>query len=441
MRWILIATLLACAAPAAAQPAATGGQQAAGADVIAIRTDRLIADPRQGQGVPATVLVAQGRISGIAARDAAVPAGARVIDLGSAALLPGLIDLHVHITGDPGRGPLDAVVTPPERTVATGAKNALITVRAGFTTVRDLGGAPLAAIALRDSIRAGELFGPRILAAGTSISIIGGHGDFTGYRPEVLDALSNQNTCTGPEQCAQRVREAARRGVDVIKITATGGVLSQQARGLELHFTQPEMDAIVATARSLGLKVAAHAHGDSGIRGATLAGVDTIDHGTFVSRATLSEMRRRGTWYVPTLMAFQGLADRVGKGIYTPVVELKARAALAQWGTGLAAAVREGVPVAFGTDAGVFEHGRNAEEFRLMVEKGGMSPRAALVSATVSAAEALGLQDELGTVEPGKAADLVAVEGDPLTDPGALMRPRFVMAAGRIVPLSDDPRL
>lgn len=405
------------------------------AEVVAIRTTRLLADPRAGNPVPATVLVEGERITAILAPDAAVPAGARLVDLGNATVVPGLIDSHVHITGDPGRGPIYAVTVPPERHVAIGAKNALLTVRAGFTTVRDLGSAPLTALALRDSIRDGELPGPRILASGPAISIIGGHGDSSGFRPEVLEALSNGNTCTGPEQCMTRVREAARRGVDTIKITATGGVLSQQARGLEKHFTDAEMRAIVETAESLGLKVAAHAHGDSGIAGAANAGVVSIEHGTFMSAETMRLMRSRGTWFVPTLMATQGLVDRVGKSIYTPVVEVKARQAIAAWGTALREAVRAGVPIAFGTDAGVFEHGRNGEEFALMVEKGGMSPRAALVAATTGAATMLGMLDRIGTLAPGKFADIAAFDGDPLADPRALTRPVFVMAAGRTIPM------
>lgn len=425
IRSIALALLLSAGA-ATAQPAQP---------LTAIKAGRLLADPSRGSGAPALILVAGSRIEAVLPADAPVPDGARVIDLSDATVLPGLIDLHVHLLGDPGGGPLDTVRITPERSVATGVKNALLTLRAGFTTVRDLGAAPMASLALRDAIAAGEVPGPRMQVAGGGISIIGGHADISGFRPEVLAAIGSQNSCTGPEQCAARVREAARRGVDVIKITATGGVLSQQARGLELHFTPAEMTAIVETAGSLGLKVMAHAHGDSGIRGAVEAGVATIEHGTFASADTLRLMRQKGTWYVPTLMAFQGLADRVGKGIYTPVVELKAKAALAQWGNGLAAAVRAGVPIAFGTDAGVFEHGRNGEEFALMVEKGGMSPRAALVAATVDAARAAGLADEIGTIAPGKAADIVAVSGDPLADPRVLAKMRFVMANGRIVPL------
>ncbi|MFQ3596309.1 MAG: amidohydrolase family protein [Sphingomonadaceae bacterium] len=427
-RLLALLAALFLAAPAAAQPSSA---PTPAKDVTAIRTTRLLADPARGNPVPATILVEGDRITAVLAADAPLPPGAKLVDLGAATVLPGFIDTHVHITGDPGRGPLYAVTVPPERHVAIGVKNAALTLKAGFTTVRDLGSSPLTALALRDSIRAGEVPGPRILASGSSISIIGGHGDASGFRPEVVEALSNNNTCTGAEECAKRVREAARRGVDTIKITATGGVLSQQARGLEQHFTAAEMRAIVETAESLGLKVAAHAHGDSGIRAAAAAGVVSIEHGTFMSAETMQVMRARGTWFVPTLMATQGLVDRIGKSVYTPVVEAKARQAVAAWGQALAAANRAGVRIAFGTDAGVFEHGRNGEEFLLMVEKGGMSPRAALVAATTGAAAMLGMEGEIGTIAPGKLADIVAVDGDPLTDPKALTRVAYVMAAGR----------
>ncbi|WP_448579366.1 amidohydrolase family protein [Thermaurantiacus sp.] len=406
---------------------------------IALRTTRLLADPGRGNPAPGTVVVDGDRITAVLPGTAPVPTGARLVDLGDATLLPGLIDSHVHLTGDPGGDFRQEAVETDEYAVAVGAKNALATLRAGFTTVRDVGSGRLTAFALRDAIARGLLPGPRVIASGPALSIIGGHGDVNNFRPEVSAALDQGNTCTGAAQCAARVREAAKRGADLIKITATGGVLSQQARGLDLHFTPPEMAAIVETAASLGLKVAAHAHGDSGIAAAAAGGVTTIEHGTFMSEATMRTMREKGTWLVPTLMATQGLVDRLGKSIYTPVVEAKARAAADAWGKALAAANRAGVRIAFGTDAGVFEHGRNGEEFALMVEKAGMSPRAALVSATAGAAAMLGMEDRIGSIAPGKFADLVAVEGDPLTDPRALTRIRFVMAAGR--PLSLDARM
>ena len=231
------------------------------------------------------------------------------------------------------------------------------------------------------------------------------------------------------------MREWSKRGADVIKITATGGVLSQQGRGLEGHFMSAEIQAITATAARLGLKVAAHAHGARGIEEAAAAGVDSIEHGTFADDAALKVMKAKGVWMVPTLMAFSGLNDRVGKNIYTPVVENKAKAALKLWGDGLRAAKRMGVKIAYGTDAGVFEHGRNGEEAQLMVTKGGMTPREVLISATRDAAELLGISADTGTLAVGKVADLIAVDGDPLTDASALTKVAYVMAAGRVVPM------
>lgn len=407
---------------------------AASAETFAIQAGRVIVDASKSALGPSTVIVENGRISRIEP-GATAPAGATVIDMRSRTVLPGLIDAHVHLTGDPGTPFWRGAIDPNELATIIGVKNALLTARAGFTTVRDLGAPGLSIFALRDAIRDGIVPGPRILASGEALSIVGGHGDVSGFRPEVNAALDPGGTCTGPDQCALRVREWAKKGADVIKITSTGGVLSQQGRGLEGHFEPAEIRAITSTADRLGLKVAAHAHGARGIEDAARAGVDSIDHGTFADAAALQVMKANGTWLVPTLMAFTGLRDRIGKNIYTPVVEGKARQALALWGTALTAAHRAGVKIAFGTDSGVFEHGRNGEEAELMVRLGGMSPRAVLVSATTGAAELLGLSNEVGTLEPGRSADLIAVDGDPLADAKALTRVGYVMTRGKPVPL------
>jgi imidazolonepropionase-like amidohydrolase len=431
---LLFAGFLATAATAQA-PAPAGASQPATASITAIKAGRLIADARTGSGSPALILVEGGRIKAVLPPDAPIPAGATLVDLSDATVLPGLIDSHVHLTSDPDTRFWEEAVDTSEYQSLVGAKNARLTVRAGFTTVRDLGSARLSAFALRDAINKGFVPGPRILAAGPAISIIGGHGDVSGFRPEVVQALSPGNTCTGPTECAERVREASRAGADVIKITATGGVLSQQARGLGLHFTTAEVKAIVDTANSLGLKIAAHAHGDDGIRGAAAAGVASIEHGTYASPETLKVMKANGTWMVPTLAALTGLSERIGTGAFTPPVIAKARQVLEVWGQQIQLSRQAGVNIAFGTDAGVIEHGRNAEEFALLVGKGGMTQRAALVSATTGAAELLGLLDQIGTITPGKSADIIAVSGDPLTDPASLLKMRFVMASGRMIPV------
>ncbi len=251
------------------------------------------------------------------------------------------------------------------------------------------------------------------MAAGPALAIVGGHGDVSGFRPEVNEVLSGGYTCTGPVECAQKVRRAAQNGADVIKITATGGVLSQQGAGLEAHFSNDEMTAIASTARSLGLKVMAHAHGARGIEAASRAGIDTIEHGTFIDVEAARAMKANGTVLVPTLMAFQGVSEGLGKGIYTPVVEDKIRATVEVAESLVTRARREGVEIAFGTDAGVFDHGRNAEEFALMKAQG-MSDREALASATTIAARELGMEDEIGRLAPGFSADIIAVAGNPL---------------------------
>ncbi len=407
---------------------------AANAETFAIQAGRLITDAAKPARGPSTIIVENSRVARIE-DGATAPAGATVVDLRSKTVMPGLIDAHVHLAYEPGTPFWRDAIDTPELGAVVGVKNALLTARAGFTTVRDLGAPGDSSFALRDAIRDGIVPGPRIIASGGALSIIGGHGDVSGFRPEVNEALDPGGTCTGADQCSARVREWAKRGSDVIKITSTGGVLSQQGRGLEGHFHPEEIRAITSTAHRLGLKVAAHAHGARGIEDAARAGVDSIDHGTFADGVSLQAMKANGTWYVPTLMAFTGLRDRVGKNVYTPVVEAKARQALDLWGKGLTAANRAGVRIAFGTDSGVFEHGRNGEEAELMVRLGGMTPREVMISATTGAAELLGVASELGTLDPGKSADLIAVDGDPLADATAVTRVHYVMARGKPIPM------
>jgi imidazolonepropionase-like amidohydrolase len=416
---------LACLSLLAAAPAA--------AETVVVHAGHLITDASKPAAGPSTITITDGRITAVAAGLTPPPAGARLVDLSGKTVLPGLIDMHVHLSGDPGSDFRDEAVDPDEWATLIGARNARVTALAGFTTVRDLGSPPLVGFMLRRATAQGVIPGPRIVASGPAISIIGGHGDVSGFRPEVIRALSVDNTCTGPEQCAARVREASRAGADIIKITATGGVLSQQARGLGQHFTDAEMRSIVDTAHSLGLKVAAHAHSDAGIAGAVRAGVDSIEHGTFASAATVRLMKERGTSLVPTLMAFTGIRERLGKGIFTPVVEAKVRMTLSEVGKAARLARDAGVPVVFGTDAAVFEHGRNAQEFALLVELAGMSPAEAIASATTGAARLLSMENEVGRIAPGYSADLIAVSGDPLRDVRALEHVDFVMVRGKTI--------
>jgi imidazolonepropionase-like amidohydrolase len=415
--------LLLIAAPAAAQNDGT--------PIIIVHAGRLITDASRPALGASTITIVDGRITGVAPGLTPPPAGARLIDLSARTVLPGLIDLHVHLSGDPAGDFRQEAVDTDEYATLLGVKNARATLRAGFTTVRDLGSGPQVGFALARGTQEGLFPGPRIIAAGPAISIIGGHGDVNGFRPEVIEALSAHNTCTGAVQCAARVRELARAGAQVIKFTATGGVLSQQARGLEAHFTDEEMRAIVTTAHSLGLRAAAHAHGARGIEAAARAGVDSIEHGTFADRAAIAAMQANHTAMVPTLMAFTGVREGLAQNRYTPAVAAKAREALSHLGEAARAARAAGVPVLFGTDAGVYEHGRNAQEFAILVDVVGMSPAEAIASATTGAAHLLGMDGEIGRIAPGYSADLIAVDGDPLADVRLLEHVAFAMVRGR----------
>ena len=405
------------------------------AETKIILAGNAILDPAKGMVGPTVIIVTDGQITDVMPGSAPpdFAEGTEIITLGDKVVIPGMIDLHVHLTGDPGGDFRDEAVDPDEWGVVMGVKNAALTVRAGFTTVREAGSAQNTAFVLRRGTAEGKIIGPRIVAAGPALSIVGGHGDVTGFRKDVLAAMDTGYTCTGPLECAEKVRKASKLGADVIKITATGGVLSQQGRGLEAHFTAEEMTSIANTAHSLGLKVMAHAHGARGIEAASAAGIDTIDHGTFADEAALKVMKAKGTVLVPTLMALEGVRARLGKGIYTPTVEVKARQAIEAAGRQVTRAKAMGVTIAFGTDAGVFEHGSNGGEFALLV-KAGMTPAEALASATTVAAKALGMENEIGKIAVGYSADFVAVAENPLTNIRTLEKPEWVMVRGRIVP-------
>ena len=398
----------------------------------AILVGNLIADADTGPSGPATIIVRDGKITEIKRGSVSTNPDAQIIDLSDKTVMPGLIDLHVHLTGDPGGDFWKRTTEPTDWGVVVGAKNALLTAKAGFTTVREAGSSQYSAFSLRRGTAEGVIPGPRIIAAGPALAIVGGHGDTTGFTEPVNELLASGYSCTGAVECAENVRRASRAGSDIIKITATGGVLSQQGRGLEAHFTDVEMRSIADTAHSLGLKVMAHAHGARGIEAAARAGIDTIDHGTFADEAALKVMKANGTVMVPTLMAFKGVEEGLGKGIYTPVVETKIRETLGSVGKAVAAAKKMGVPVAFGTDAGVFPHGRNAEEFQLMVDAG-LTNREAVASATTIAAQTLGMENQIGRIAVGYSADLIAFDGNPLDDVKVLEKIDWVMVRGRVI--------
>ena len=407
----------------------------ASAETRVIHAERVITDPATAPTGRATITETDGKIVSIEPGWNAGPSGAQVIDLPGKTVLPGLIDIHVHLGSDPGGDWWREAVDTDEWTAMRNVKNATKTVEAGFTTVRDVGDDPRASAALVRATSEGWFEAPRVLWAGMPLSVIGGHADVHGFRPEVMTALDkhNGNTCTGAVECAALVRKTVREGADWIKIMATGGVLSQGDKSLGQAFTDEEMKSIVDTAHALGVHVAAHAHSDRGVRAATEAGVDTIEHGTFISAETAKIMKAHGTVLVPTLLAFKGVSEGLGKGVYTPAVEEKIRMTLGHLGEGCRNARAAGVTIAFGTDSGVTAHGRNAEEFGLMEDHCGLSAKEALATATTSAAKVLGMDDQIGRIAPGYSADLVAVDGDPLRDARILQKVDWVMARGRVI--------
>jgi len=411
---------------------------------FAIQAGHLIVDAAQPERGNSTVIVENGRISRIDSGFTAPP-GAIVVDERARTVMPGMTDVHVHLTQTAGTpwylGFTQKYSNPYGATL--GLTHALEMARAGFTTVRDLGGDTSSVIAVRDAVGEGRFPGPRIKVSGDPLSIIGGHADeATGLPPELAAAVNeahlSPSVCTGVEECQKAVRKLAAAGVDVIKIMATGGVLDPGARGLEQHFTDAEMKGIVDMAHASGLKVAAHAHGARGILGATLAGVDSIEHGTFIDQAGANAMKARGTYYSATLMAFSGVQGLIGTGKLPPESEAKAKQTFAVWGKGLNLAYRTGVKIALGTDSAVAPHSQANKELELMVSKGGMAPRDALIAATKGGPDLLGIGGETGTLDPGKSADLIAVEGDPLVDPTAVQRIDYVMVEGRPIPMKGQ---
>ena len=421
---------------------AIGG--AAHADTYAIQAGRLIVDAAQPARGNSTVIVDNGHISRIDSGFTA-PAGAIVVDERSRTVMPGMTDVHVHLTMNSGEpwyvGYTQKYSVPYEATL--GLTHALEMARAGFTTVRDLGGDTNAVTAMRDAITEGRFPGPRVKVSGAPLSIIGGHADqATGLPPELAGAINeahlNPSVCTGVDECRKVVRQLAAAGVDVIKFMATGGVLDPGTRGLEQHFTEEEMKAICDAAHEAGLKTAAHAHGARGILAATNAGVDSIEHGTYLDQAGANAMKAHGTYYSATLMAFSGVQRLLGTGKLAAASEAKGRQVMSIWGRGLNLAYKTGVKIALGTDSAVAPHSEANKEVELMVTKGGMSPRDALIAATKGGPDLMGLSNETGTLNPGKSADLIAVTGDPLVDPTAVQRVDYVMVEGRPIPMKGQ---
>jgi imidazolonepropionase-like amidohydrolase len=359
-----------------------------------------------------------------------VPAGAKTIDLSNSTVLPGLIDCHTHLTYTPYMaGPTGLHISYP-RQALIGAHNARVTLEAGFTTVRNVGANGYSDIALRDSIKAGEVIGPRIIASGPALSITGGHADENFLAPQFN--FSNDGVADGIDGVTAKVRENIKYGADVIKFMATGGVLSEGDDPALAQYSPQEMKAIVDTAHRLGRKVAAHAHGALGIKNAVLAGVDSIEHGSYMNEEDIQLMKQHGTYLVPTLYLGDWLMANLSTlGLTSNMIE-KAKIVLPIARQNIAIAFKSGVKVAFGTDAAVYPHGLNAREFAVMV-KLGLSPLQSIQAATVNAADLLGWTDRIGMLEAGKFADIIAVDGDPVADVHVLENVRFVMKGGEVI--------
>jgi imidazolonepropionase-like amidohydrolase len=360
------------------------------------------------------------------------PPGANVIDLRTSTVLPGLIDSHTHVTGEgTGNSLVRAATETPLDDAVRSTAFAKRTLEAGFTTIRNVGADGGADVALKRAIDAGIVSGPRIWTARTTLSITGGHGDQGGLRPDLGgDATWQNGIVDSPEEAAKAVRYQHKYGADLIKFTATGGVLSINDSGDLQQFTDAEMKAIVETAHMLGMKVAAHAHGKRGMEAAIEAGVDSIEHGTYLDGETIALFKQHGTYLVPTIIAGKTVAEmaKTPGGLHPSVREKAARIGpLIQ--DSFRRAYAGGVKIAFGTDSGVSNHGENAREFGYMVEAG-MPPMEAILSATRAAAALLGATDTVGSIQPGRFADLIAVAGDPLKDITELQRVVFVMKGG-----------
>jgi imidazolonepropionase-like amidohydrolase len=397
-----------------------------------IHAGRLLADASTGRVLTeqSILIGANGNI--IAVQPGYVtPAGAMVIDQRNRFVLPGLIDSHVHLTSELGPNQLlDEVQLTTSDSALRGAGNARTTLMAGFTTVADLGASNDAIFGLRRAIRENRIPGPRIIASGAAITPDGGHADANGFSPEIIDVMRSPAACSGADACRRATRRQIQAGADVIKITATGGVLSNTAAGVAQQLSDDELRAIVDAAHAMGRRVTAHAHGVGGINAALRAGVDSIEHGTFLDAEGMRLIRQGNRYLVPTLEAGWWVAQLADQGgVLTPAQADKARV-VGRDLQGMAARARAGnVRIAFGTDTGVSRHGENAREFGLLVQAG-FTPLQTIQFATVAAADHLQLNNVTGRIVPGLSADIIAVDGDPLANVETLMNVRYVMARG-----------
>ena len=381
-----------------------------------------------------TLIVRDGRIDSIRDGHVAPEGGAKLVDLSKQFVLPGLIDMHVHIFNDDNkmRARLEGNNRDIEDNMLIGLDNARRTLEAGFTTLRDLGSDVRSVTALRDGINSGMVVGPTLYVAGRGISITSGHGDGSNNtNRDITDAVHAHatNICNGADDCRRAVREQISQGADVIKFAATGGVNSNIAGGLNQQMFADEMKAIIDTAHMFGRKVAAHAHGKNGIKAALEAGVDSIEHGTYTDAETNALFKKNNAWFVPTMVAPHAALAQAKAGARSLNTLKKAEETVASHAKNTAGAIRDGVKIAFGTDSGVGDHAKNAQEFSHLV-RAGMTPAAAIRAATVDAATLLGQIDRIGSLEPGKDADIIAVSASPLDDVTRLENVSFVMRRG-----------
>jgi len=421
--------LLKSLAVAAASIVAAG---AASAQDATIHAGHVLAVPGEGYITQQTINVKDGRIVSIQPGYKSGRKGVPVIDLKTAYVVPGLIDSHVHITSENGpEGRIKEFTDSSVDTAFDGAAYALKTLEAGFTTVQDVGGSNDSVFGLRDAIARGAVPGPRIRAAGQAISITGGHGDVNGYSSPVMKLFTGTNICNGADDCRRAVRQQVKDGADVIKITATGGVLSNTSAGLEQQFSNDELSSIVEAAHAMGRQVTGHAHGKAGIDAALRAGIDSIEHGTYLDDETIALSREHNATLIPTVLAGVTVTGWTNEP-WLPEASRKKAAIVGPLMLDMLRRAHEGgVNVAFGTDTGVSRHGDNAKEFALMVEAG-FTPEEAIRAATVVASKHLAMDADIGTLEAGKYADLVAVTADPLKTISELESVDFVMKGGRV---------
>jgi imidazolonepropionase-like amidohydrolase len=428
-RWGLLLLAAGCAFGQQTKPASKS---------YVLKAARMFDGKSEALVTPGLVVVAEMKIVAVGA-GATIPAGAEVIELGDATLLPGFIDAHTHLTGEASddwkQDELDGLEKSYAEQALDATANAKKTLMAGFTTVRDVGAPDRIDVALRNAIRNGIVVGPRMLVAAEAIGATGGHcDDEAGFRQGVFghEAGPLEGVANGADQMRYAVRLAHKYGADVIKVCASGGVLSLTDDVDTPQLTQEELNALIDEAHALRRKVAAHCHGSEAAKRAIRAGVDSLEHGSFFDDETLDMMVAHGTYFVPTLMAIVGEQERIARGVYfPPAILAKAKAADAAAHNTFQRALGKGVKIGLGTDAAVYPHGRNAEEFYQMV-KLGMKPGDALRSATSSDAQLLGLADKIGTLEAGKLADVVAVPGNPLEDIRQTEHVKLVMKEGVI---------